>query len=251
MIKNTFNSIVEIVEEINALDFFNDIGSKIILVDKTYDIEKEISTRILYDLVIEIHIEENRITLFDHSLDINFGNEFSLIWDKEIINRGLDFSSKKMNKMIIEDYKHLKFNVTNLANLKEIIVGLYTFQILIKYILRNGKIPTPTWNKNHPDYDNWKSYYTIKPITAGTIDAIVDEIIGIPTGIYTLYEIASFGNYEKELLDKFFKLEVNSKLIEMYQNQYGINEILSEYKAGKTFISVGTMRSDKIEEILK
>lgn len=251
MIKNTFASIIEIVEEINSLDFFYDVGSKVILVDKTNDVKKEITTRIVYDLVIEIEIEENKIMIFDHYLDTKFGNEFISIWDKEITNRGLEFSAKKMKDTIIEDYKHLKFLVKSLAELKEIIVGLYTFQILIKHILRNGKVPTPTWNKNHPDYDNWNNYFSIKPITAGIIDGIVDEVIGIPTGIFSLYEIASSGNKEKEILDKFFNIDVNNKLIEMYQKDYGIDEIMSEYKAGKTFISAGTMMSENMEEILK
>jgi hypothetical protein len=243
MIKNTFISIIEIVEEINSLEFFYDVGSKIILVDKTNNIKKEITTRIIYDLVIEIEVKENKTIIFDHYLDTNFGNEFTSILDKEITNRGLNFSAKTIKNTIFEDYKHLKFTVNSVAELKEIIAALYTFQILIKHILKNGKIPTPTWNKNHPNYNTWNNYFSIKPITAGIIDGIIDEIISIPTGVFSLYEITYSRKKEKEILDTFFNTEVNIKLIEMYQKEYGIDKITSEYKAGKAFISTGTMLS--------
>ncbi|KAB8152989.1 hypothetical protein EZY14_011425 [Kordia sp. TARA_039_SRF] len=240
-------SLTKIIEDINSLDFFYEVGSKVILFDETSHQAKEISTRKYYDLVIEIRIRQGEIVYFNHHLDKKFGNEFVAIWEKEILNRGLEYSVSNLIGEIIEDYKTIEFGIPNYTDIEQIVKSLYVFQILIKAILRNGKLPMSFWNENHPKFDSWKKYFTVHPIVAGIIDAMIDEITKMPAAISTLYELAYIETTEQLILDRFFNVEVNKKTIEMYQEQEQMSLVESKYKAGRVFISVGLLLGSKEE----
>ncbi|PTX62722.1 hypothetical protein C8N46_102119 [Kordia periserrulae] len=240
-------SLTKIIEEINSLDFFDEVESKVILFDETSHQAKEISTRKYSDLVIEIRIRQGEIVHFNHYLDKKFGNEFVAIWEKEILNRGLEHSVSNLMDEIVEDYKTIKFGIPKYTDIEQIVKSLYVFQIVTKTILRNGKLPMSLWNENHPKFGSWKKYFTIHPIVAGMIDAMIDEITKIPVAISVLYEIAYIETTEQLMLDRFFNLEVNKKAIEMYQEEEQMSRVESEYKAGKVFISVGLLLGNKEE----
>lgn len=249
-----FENIIHTIERIKSEDFLKEASYNITIIElegrKTIQKESFVSRKI-YDLKIIIEIEKNNILSFKHVLTDSFLEEFIPIWEKEIKNREIDTSIKKIRKNLLRDYSTIQITEVKKENIELIIKSLLVFQIITKYIFKNGKLPRAMWYSKDPDYIQWKKYFSLKPIIAGLIDGLIDEITGINMAILNLYEIAFDKKIETQIEINFLKTERNKGLIELYRNEENMDNDDSEHKAGMALISVSTMLSDNVKKLIE
>ncbi len=243
----TAKGLLAIIEQVNAVAFFKEVSSLIQIKEQTGKVLEKIRLNTKDELRIEISVNNAGGISFTHALCDDYLNEFLPIWEEEALKRGLDVSVSKLREEIVTDYTYLIFPVLKVEEVTQVLEGLYTLQLLTKFILKNGKLPEGFWYPLDSTFDEWHLYFSIHPIMAGILDGYIDEIISLPDAIVTLYELLTSDTKQAEIMAKFTAVKVCNDLIELYQNEDHLDEYKSQHRAGVAFISVGAMLSPEFK----
>jgi hypothetical protein len=246
--KRIVKELLTIAERVNATDFFKEVSSLIHIKDQSGNVLEQLRLNESDELLIEIIVNNAGSISFTHALCEDYLNEFLPIWEEEALKRGLDVSVSKLREEIVTDYTYLIFPDLKVEDVAQVLEGLYTLQLLTKFILKNGKLPEGFWYPLDSNFDVWRLYFSIHPIMAGILDGYIDEIISLPDAFVTLYELLTSDTKQAEIMAKFTAVKVCTDLIELYQNEDHLDEHKSQHRAGVAFISVGAMLSPEFRK---
>lgn len=212
-------NLIEKLKSSIVFDLLNETSISVIVEGKS-----KIQLGSVGDIAINIVCNSNSIIKYS----IHYGENYLLNSldevNEECSRRGLEFSVDEMRLEIIDDLKTLE--VSNLATdaIVEFTNTILFFHYVIKYVLKNLKLPRSMWYSKDEDYKLFYEKYKIHPIAAGSIDGYIDEIITIDKALFGIYSI-------------FFINGMHEKMIETFKNSTGFIDMMNEEELDVKFLN--------------
>ena len=156
-----------------------------------------------YDVKLNITLDYKGNPTIKHVASSNYLKEYLPYWKREAKARGLDADIEDLRQQVIKDFESQetelsffkKFIQDSKAllndNIGGYLEGIQATQKVAKHVWKEGEINESLWYSNENEYKVWPSYMNQDPLVGGTLDGIVDEIVGIPLAIRSTYGIVT------------------------------------------------------------
>ncbi len=244
------NNIYSIIKQIQSEIFFEQASFNIIILDSENS-KNSLNLNSEHEFNYIIAVESNDTISIRVCPNKLFLIDFMPIWKEEIQKRQLDVSIEMIRETLLKEYSNTKISKIKHCDIESTIKLLLVFQITVKYIFQHGALPKSLWYSSDSAYIQWSKYISIKPLTAGYIDGLIDEITGIMIAITGFGEILFDRTTEDNLKSNFSKVSIGASLIESNKNDKAMDIETSEYHASKAIINVGCMLNSDIRNSLK
>lgn len=233
-----------------------------------------IQTDTEWEVGVDIVIDEKGKVAINHRISENYLKE-SKYWQNEIEQRGLseevklddlrqqitaDFESEETEKDFYDKFiQDVKATFSN--KIAGYVEGIQATQKVAKNVWEAGTINESLWLTKTPEHKEWPEYMHTNSLLGGAVDGVIDEIVGIPMAIKSVYEIATDEQKRNGFL-KLFSKDGFSALVEGLKEEvrdtYQDNDKLQHF-GGQTTISVASMflggglfsKGKKINEVLE
>ena len=138
-----------------------------------------------------------------------------------------------------------KISAATAKSVAAYVEGVQATQKVVKNVWDEGEINESIWWKNDTtgEYQQWPEYMHTAPVVGGAVDGVIDEIVGIPLAIRSVYEIAT-DEEKREGFKAMFTKEGFDKLKESLKEEVKTiinDEDKQEHFAGKTTVNVAAM----------
>ncbi|MEP2276279.1 MAG: hypothetical protein ABJH98_12530 [Reichenbachiella sp.] len=207
------------------------------------------------ELNLKIHIDESKGRAYlNIEASESFLSEFVELRKQDALARGIDVNVEELRRQVIEDLEsvatHDMFSSFSQA-LKSIFsqkIGAFvevvqTTQKASKTVWKDGQMSQAHWWSKANDRPGWPEYAKMDPLAAGPVDGIIDEVVGIPMAIRSMYGIMT-DNEQRQAFKQVFTAEGMSALVDGVSKE--LNETLNDdeklkHAGGKTVVSVASM----------
>ncbi len=211
----------------------------------------------VYDVAIDIIVDEKGNIIVKHHAHENYLKEYVDKWQQEAKARGLDINIEDLRQKVLADFESIetekgfydKFiqGVKSTFNNKiaGYVEGVQATQKVARNVWKDGEINKSLWHSKEEEHQQWPSYMETHPVTGGITDGVVDEIVGIPMAIKTVYEIATDEEKRKAFANVFTKeglKQLADGFTQEAKDTYNDDEKLGHFSA-KTTVSVVSMMS--------
>jgi len=205
-----------------------------------------------YDVAIDIAIDEKGNITIKHHAHENYLKEYVDKWKQEAGKRGLEVNIEDLRQQVLQDFTDIetekgfynKFiqgvKATFSDKIAGYVEGVQATQKVAKNVWAEGAINESIWYSQDEEHEQWPKYIHTAPIVGGAVDGVIDEIVGIPMAIKSVYEIATDGQ-KLEAFKSVFTKEGFGKLIEGLKEQLFGDKERREHTAGQTTVSVAAM----------
>lgn len=258
-----FDSLVQKIQSQLSDHFYNSVNTAV-YVKKVDASGKTIKEDFLqtnhkkpWEIKLNITVRPNGEVVIKHVASNNYLKQYVDKWQKEAKARGLEVNIEALRKQVIKDFEskeieksfYQKFIQNSKAllddNIAGYVEGMQVSQKIAKNIWAEGTINQSTWFTKDDEHKKWPQYAQIHPLVGGVTDGAIDEIVGIPLAVKSVYEIVT-DEKKQESLKKIFTKEGASQMLEGLANE--ARETLKEkdktqHFGGKTIVSVATMLS--------
>jgi hypothetical protein len=173
----------------------------------------------------------------------------------EATRRGITVDVEELRQQVITDIEDATTNKSfidhafqNLTAYFNQSIGRYVevaqvTQKTVKHVWDDGQMSQGHWWSGAPDRGKWPTYAELHPGVAGPVDGLIDEIVGIPMAIKSMYGIMTDAQ-QKEAFAALFTSEGASALIDGIGSE--ISSTLDDdqkttHAGGKTVVTVAAM----------
>ncbi|HRG89729.1 MAG TPA: hypothetical protein PLW44_11960, partial [Chitinophagales bacterium] len=156
-----------------------------------------------YDVEIDVYINANGEVKIQHKANPDYLKDFVAKWQQEAKARGLEIDVEELRKQVLFDFESSetedgfynafikKVNAALSDKIASYTEGIQATQKVGKNIWSEGVINQSLWFSKDSEHGQWPRYMKTPPAVGGALDAGIDEIVGIPMAIKSVYEIAT------------------------------------------------------------
>jgi len=206
-------------------------------------------------LLIKVDEANNLVYIKNINVSADYLNVFISKLQNDANRRGIKVNVEELRQQVISDIETEETNKSfadhafqSLSAFFNEGVGKYvevvqTTHKAAKNIWDEGKMAQSHWYYPHQDHNKWPEYGKMDEMAAGPLDAVIDEVTGIPMACKSMYGVMTDAK-QREAFGQLFTSEGMNGLIQSLKDEAKStlnDEEKLKYSSSKTVVSVAAM----------